>query len=53
MTGTRSIDEVLHRAKRRGKRRCSRKKCALRIPLIGVCLWSKRVRTKCRRKKRR
>lgn len=51
MTGTKS-ETLMHRRKRR-KRYCRRKKCALRIPLIGVCLWSTTVRKKCPRKKRR
>lgn len=51
MTGTRNIDELFHRRSKR-KRRCTRKKCTFRIPLLGICLSSKRVKTKCKRKRR-
>ena len=50
-TGTKA-DSLMHKRSKR-KRYCRRRKCALRIPLIGVCLWSTTVRKKCARKKRR
>jgi len=52
MTGIKS-EVLLHRRKKARKKYCRRKKCALRIPLIGVCLWSTTVRKKCSRRKSR
>lgn len=49
------LEMMLHR--RSKKRRCTRrrKSCALRIPLIGICLWSttKTVKAKCKRKSKK
>lgn len=43
MTGIKT-EALMHKKSR--KRRRSRRKCALRVPLIGICLWHTTVRRK-------
>ena len=44
------VEELLHKKKR--KRYCRRRKCALRIPILGICLWTTTVRRKCPKKRK-
>ena len=49
-TGYLKTEELMHKKKR--KRYCRRRKCALRIPIVGICLWTTTVRRKCPKKRK-